>query len=149
MSELKTRIDEAIKAAMRASEKTRTGTLRLIASAIKQREIDERTESTDDDVLAILARMIKQRQESISHFEQAGRTELVEREQLEIGIINEFLPEPLSDAQIGDLITQALAETGASSLRDMGKAMNILRPKLQGRADLSSVSAQVRQRLSG
>lgn len=149
MSELKTRIDEAIKAAMRAGEKTRTGTLRLIASAIKQREIDERTESTDDDVLAILARMIKQRQESISHFEQAGRTELVEREQLEIGIINEFLPEPLSDAQIGDLITQALAETGASSLRDMGKAMNILRPKLQGRADLSSVSAQVRQRLSG
>lgn len=149
MSELKTRIDEAIKAAMRAGEKTRLGTLRLVSAAIKQREIDEQIELGDADVLAILARMIKQRHESISHFEQAGRIELAEREQLEIDIINEFLPEPLSDEEIAELITQAIAETDASSLRDMGKVMNILRPKLQGRADPSSVSAQVKQRLSG
>jgi uncharacterized protein YqeY len=149
MSELKTRIDEAIKAAMRAGEKTRLGTLRLVSAAIKQREIDERIELADADVLAILARMIKQRQESIGHFEQAGRTELVEREQLEIGIISEFLPEPLSDTQTDELIAQAIAEAGASTLRDMGKVMNILRPKLQGRADPASVSSRVRQRLGG
>jgi len=147
MSELKTRIDEAVKAAMRAGEKTRLGALRLIASAIKQHEVDERTSVTDADVLAILARMIKQRQESIRHFEQAGRNELVEQEQLEIAIINDFLPEPLSDAEIDELINQVIAETGASSLRDMGKVMSTLRQQLQGRADLASVSAQVKQRL--
>lgn len=148
MSELKTRIDEAIKAAMRAGEKSRLGTLRLASAAIKQREIDERTDLTDADVLAILARMIKQRQESISHFEQAGRSELVAQEQLEIDILSEFLPEPLSDEEIERLITQAIDDANANSLRDMGKVMNILRPQLQGRADPAHVSSQVKQRLS-
>jgi|SRR5690606_4079918 len=149
MSELKVKINESVKAAMRAGDKARLGTLRLISAALKQREIDERIELTDADVLEILSRMVKQRRESISHYEQAGRHELAAREQAEIDIISEFLPEPLSAAELDALIDQAIADTGAASMRDMGKVMGHLRPRIQGRADPAVVSARVKQRLSG
>lgn len=148
MSELQARINESVKAAMRAGDKTRLGTLRMITAAFKQREIDERITLTDADALEILSKLVKQRHESIGHFEQAGRTELAARERAEIAIISEFLPETLSEAELENLIDQSIAETGAVSIRDMGKVMNLLRPKLQGRADPAAVSARVKQRLS-
>lgn len=148
MSELQTQINESVKAAMRAGDKTRLGTLRLITAALKQREIDERIQLSDADVLATLSKMVKQRHESISHFDRAGRDELAAREQAEIAIISEFLPEPLSDAELEQLIEQSIAETNAASIRDMGKVMNLLRPKIQGRADPAAVSARVKQRLN-
>ncbi|HEX5513351.1 MAG TPA: GatB/YqeY domain-containing protein [Gammaproteobacteria bacterium] len=148
MSELKLRINESIKAAMRAGEKDRLGTLRLISAALKQREIDERIELSDAEVLATLSKMIKQRRESIGHFEQAGRTELAAQEYAEIAIISEFLPEPLAEAELDRLINQAITETGATGIRDMGKVMNLLRPQLQGRADPAAVSARVKERLN-
>lgn len=148
MSELKTRINEAVKTAMRAGDKGRLGTLRLITAALKQREIDERKELTDDDVLATLARMVKQRRESIAQFQQAGRSDLADRELAEIAVISDFLPQPLTDAEIDRLIEQAIAETGAAGIRDMGKVMAVLRPQIQGRADPAAISSRVKQRLS-
>lgn len=148
MSELQVRINESVKAAMRAGEKARLGTLRLITAALKQREIDERIQLTDADVLATLSKMVKQRQESIRLFEQAERDELAARERAEIEIISEFLPEPLSATELEHLIDQAIAETTATNIRDMGKVMNLLRPKIQGRADPAAVSARVKQRLN-
>lgn len=147
MSELRTRLNEAVKTAMRAGDKARLGTLRLATAALKQREVDERIELTDDDVLTILSRMLKQRRESITQYEQAGRTDLAAQEQAEIDVLSEFLPQPLSDAEINDLIEQAITKTSAKSVRDMGKVMAILRPQLQGRADMGAVSARVKQRL--
>lgn len=148
MSELKTRINEAVKTAMRAGDKGRLGTLRLITAALKQREVDERKELTDDDVLATLARMVKQRRESIAQFQQAGRSDLADRELAEIAIISDFLPQPLTDAEIDHLIEQAIAETGAAGIRDMGKVMAVLRPQIQGRADPAAISSRVKLRLS-
>jgi uncharacterized protein YqeY len=147
MSELKPRINDAVKAAMRAGDKSRLGTLRLITAAVKQREVDERKELGDDEVLATLAKMVKQRRESIAQYEQAGRQDLADREHAEIAVIGEFLPEPLSDAQVDRLIDRAIAETGAAGIRDMGKVMGTLRPKIQGRADPAAVSARVKERL--
>lgn len=148
MSELKTRINEAVKTAMRAGDKSRLGTLRLITAALKQREVDERKELTDDDVLATLARMVKQRRESIAQFQQAGRDDLADRELAEIAVISDFLPQPLTDAEIDRLIAQAIAETGAVGIRDMGKVMAALKPQIQGRADPAAISSRVKQRLS-
>lgn len=148
MSELRTRLNEAVKSAMRAGEKARLGTLRLATAALKQREVDERIELTDEDVLATLSKMIKQRRESIAQYEQAGRADLAAQEQAEIDILSDFLPQPLSAEEIDRLIDQAIAETGASSVRDMGKVMNILRPQLQGRADVGAVSGRVKERLA-
>ncbi|MCP1673198.1 uncharacterized protein YqeY [Natronocella acetinitrilica] len=145
---LKGRILEAVKQAMRAGEKQRLGTLRLLTAAIKQREVDERIELSDDDVVALLSKQVKQRQESIAQYEQASRSDLAEKEQAEIVIIQEFLPQPLSDDEINALIEEALQETGADSVRDMGKVMAVLRPKLQGRADMGAASGRVKQRLS-
>ena len=145
---LKGRILEAVKQAMRAGEKQRLGTLRLLTAAIKQREVDERIELSDDDVVALLSKQVKQRQESIAQYEQANRSDLAEKEQAEIVIIQEFLPQPLSDDEINALIEEALQETGADSVRDMGKVMAVLRPKLQGRADMGAASGRVKQRLS-
>lgn len=147
MSELKTRINEAVKTAMRAGDKSRLGTLRLITAAIKQREVDERVELGDDEVLATLSKMVKQRRESIAQYDQAGRQELADREQAEIEVITDFLPQPLSDAEIDQLISEAITETGAAGVRDMGKVMGVLRPKIQGRSDPAAVSARVKQRL--
>jgi Uncharacterized conserved protein len=148
MSELKNRITEAVKAAMRAGDKPRLGTLRLVTAAIKQREVDERRELSDDDIIATLSKMIKQRRESIAQYEQANRTDLVDQEKAEIAIIEEFLPQPLSDAEIDRLIDDAIAQAGATSVKDMGKVMGIIRPQVQGRADVAVVSARVKERLS-
>lgn len=147
-SALKQRITEDMKAAMRAGEKTRLGTIRLILSAIKQVEVDTRKILDDNDVLAILDKMVKQRRESISQYEKAGRDELVAQEQAEIDIIQDYLPEQLGDEEIDSLIDEAIAQTGATDLRDMGKVMGILKPKMQGRADMGAVSARIKQQLA-
>ena len=148
MSELKTRINDAVKAAMRAGEKTRLGTLRMISAAVKQKEVDERRELSDADLLAILDKMVKQRRESLEQYEAAGREELAAIERAEIDIIAEFLPQPLSEADIDALIDQAISATGAASVRDMGQVMAQVKPQAQGRADMGAVSARVKTRLS-
>jgi len=148
VSELKTRISDAVKAAMRAGEKTRLGTLRMMSAAIKQKEVDERREMSDADLLAILDKMVKQRRESLEQYEAAGRNELAAVEHAEIAIIAEFLPQPLSDAEIDALIDQAIHDSGAESVRDMGKVMAQVKPQAQGRADMGAVSARVKARLS-
>ncbi|WP_297527933.1 GatB/YqeY domain-containing protein [Thiohalobacter sp.] len=145
---LKARIQEDMKAAMRAGDKVRLGTIRLIIAAIKQREVDERIELDDAQVVATLDRMVKQRRESIDQYRKAGREELAEKEQAEIEVIRTYLPEPLSESEINALIDEAIAATGASSIKDMGKVMGQLKPKLAGRADMGKVSGQVKARLS-
>jgi len=148
MSELKNRITEEMKAAMRAQAKERLATIRLIQAAIKQREVDERIELDDAQVLAVLDKMVKQRKESISQYQNAGRDELAAKEQAEIDIIQEYLPEALSEAEVDAMIAEAIAATGASEVKDMGKVMGILKPKMQGRADMSAVSARIKAKLS-
>lgn len=149
MSQLKTRITEAVKGAMKAGEKLRLGTLRMMTAAIKQVEVDERRELADADVLAILGKMIKQRREAQTQYRAADRNDLAEREQAEIEIISEFLPEPLSDDELDALVSAAIAESGATSVRDMGAVMALLRERVQGRADMGAVSARVKARLAG
>jgi uncharacterized protein YqeY len=148
-SPLKRQITEDMKAAMRAQEKERLATIRLILAAIKQREVDERIELSDTDVLAVLDKMLKQRRESITQFEQAGRNDLAAREQAEMSIIQHYLPVALSEAEIDKLIADAIAAAGAAGVKDMGKVMGILKPQLQGRADMAAVSARIKQRLGG
>ncbi|RDH90633.1 MAG: glutamyl-tRNA amidotransferase [endosymbiont of Seepiophila jonesi] len=145
---LKQRILDDVKTAMKAKDKPQLGTLRLITAAIKQREVDERIELDDTQVLTILDKMIKQRRDSISQFEQAGR-ELAEQEQREIEVIQDYLPEGLSDAEIATMIDDAISATGASAMQDMGKVMGQLKPKMQGRADMGKVSGLVKQKLAG
>lgn len=144
---LKKRILDAVKAAMRAGDRKRLGVLRLLTAAIKQREVDERVELDDEQVIALLSKQVKQRQESISQYETHGRNDLAEQERYELEVIQEFLPQPLSDTEIDAMIEQAATETGASSMKDMGKVMGLLRPKLQGRADMAAVSARIKARL--
>lgn len=144
---LKNRILDAVKAAMRAGDRKRLGVLRLLTAAIKQREVDERVELDDEQVIALLSKQVKQRQESISQYETHGRNDLAEQERYELEVIQEFLPQPLSDTEIDAMIEQAATETGASSMKDMGKVMGLLRPKLQGRADMAAVSARIKARL--
>jgi len=132
---------------MRAKDKARLATLRLINAAIKQREVDERTELGDEQVLAVLEKMLKQRRESVEQYRKAGREELAAQEEAEMAVIRSFLPEPLSEAELDALIDAALTETGAQSLRDMGKVMSLLRPRVQGRADMAQVSAKIKARL--
>ena len=146
---LKTRIQDDVKAAMKAKDKDRLVTLRLITAAIKQREVDDRAELNEEQVLAILEKMIKQRRDSIAQYESAGRQELADQEKSEIAIIETYMPEGLSEEEIAELITQAIAETGAESMRDMGKVMGLLKPKMQGRADMGKVSGLIKQKLSG
>lgn len=146
---LKQRLDEDVKAAMRARDRDRLGTLRLITAAIKQREVDERIVLDDAQVLAVLDKMVKQRRESIAQFDAAGRTDLADKERLELGILQEFLPAALTPAEIDRLIADAIAASGAQSARDMGAVMALLRPQVQGRADMSDVSRRVKARLGG
>jgi len=148
MSALLTEIKDAMKEAMRAKDKDRLGTIRMILAAIKQIEVDKRVEVTDADVLAVLDKMIKQRRDAMEQFKQAGRDELAAKESSEIEVLQGFMPQPLSDAEIDSLIEEAIAETGAESMRDMGKVMALLKPKMQGRADMGQVSAKIKQRLS-
>ncbi len=148
-SSLKARISDDMKSAMRAGEKDKLGTIRLILSAIKQVEVDTRKDLDDTEVLSILDKMVKQRRESIAQYEKAGRDELAEKERQEITIIQTYLPAQLSESEINNLIEEAIQATGAESMRDMGKIMGMLKPKLQGRADMSAVSASIKARLSG
>ncbi|MCG6900352.1 MAG: GatB/YqeY domain-containing protein [Gammaproteobacteria bacterium] len=145
---LKDRIQQDVKDAMRAKDKERLAAIRLITAAIKQREVDERIELDDEQVLLVLDKMCKQRRESISQFEKAGRDDLVAKEVSELEIIQGYLPRQLDDEEIAALIDVALAETGASSIKDMGKVMGQLKPQLQGRADMSAVSAMIKSRLA-
>ncbi len=146
---LKTRIQEDIKSAMKAREGDRLGALRLIAAAIKQREVDERIDMQDADVLTVLEKMVKQRRESISQFDAAGRQDLADKERFELSVIGAYLPEPLDAASLAAEVTAAIAEAGATSARDMGAVMALLRPRLLGRADMAVVSQQVKALLAG
>ncbi|SRR5690606_25647094 len=138
-----------MKAALRARESARLATLRLLLAAMKQKEVDERTELEDADVLAILEKMVKQRRESIAQFEKAGRTDLADNERSEIAVLEGYLPQKLSEAELAEAVEKALAESDASTVRDMGKAMALLKARLAGRADMAQVSALVKARLSG
>jgi len=146
---LKQRIQEEMKAAMKAGDKRRLGIIRLILAALKQKEVDERIELEDSHVLAVLEKMVKQRRDSVSQYEQAGRTDLAEQEAYEISVIQEYLPAALSAEEIAALIDEAIAATGAASVKEMGKVMGLLKPKLQGRADMGAVGGLIKQRLGG
>ncbi len=145
---LKQKINDQVKQSMKAGEKARLKVLRMLTAAIKQKEIDERIELEDRQVLAVIDKMVKQRRESIEQYQAGHRPELAEAEQAEIEVLSEFLPEPLGEDELAALIDQALAETGASQVSDMGKVMGFLKPKVQGRADMKLVSAAVRARLA-
>lgn len=144
---LKSQIQEDVKTAMRARDQKRLTALRLITAAIKQIEVDKRIELDDQAVLAVLDKMVKQRRDSLSQYEAAGRDDLAAQEQFELELISVYLPEALSDEEIAQLISQAVSETGASSIRDMGAVMNALRAKVQGRADMKAVSSAVKAQL--
>lgn len=146
---LKARLNEDIKAAMKAQDKVRLGTLRLLNSAIKQLEIDNRVELDDAGVLAVVEKAIKQRRESIKQFETAGRPELAASEQAEIEVLQVYLPEPLTDAELQSLIANAISETGAAGMKDMGKVMAHLKPQVQGRTDMGALSGQIKAKLGG
>jgi uncharacterized protein YqeY len=148
MSELKARITDDMKSAMRGGDKPRLGVIRLVQAAIKQREVDERISLDDAAVLAVLEKMIKQRRDSAQQYRDGGRPELAEQEDFEIGILSEYMPQPLSDDDIAALIEQAMAETGAAGMADMGKVMGWLKPRVAGRADMGSLSARIKARLN-
>lgn len=146
-SPLKARLQDAVKDAMRSGDRTRLGTLRMIMAAVKQREVDERVELSDTDVLAVLDKQVKQRRESEQQYRDAGRDDLADREEAEIAVLSEFMPKPLGDAELEELVAGAIESTGADSMRDMGKVMAELKPKVQGRADMGQVSARVKAKL--
>jgi uncharacterized protein YqeY len=145
---LKARIQEDIKTAMRAHERERLAVLRLVSAAIKQKEVDERIELDDTQVLAVLDKMVKQRRESLEQYEKAGREDLAATERYELDLIQEYLPEALGEDELAELIQAVIAETGASSIRDMGAVMNALRSQVQGRADMKAVSQAVKAQLA-
>lgn len=144
---IKGQIQEDMKNAMRAQDKERLATIRLILAALKQREVDERITLSDDQVLAVLDKMLKQRRESIAQYETGNRQDLADKEAAEIRVIQTYLPAQLNDAEIDQLIKAAIQETNAATARDMGKVMAVLKPKLQGRADIAAVSAKVKGQL--
>lgn len=146
---LKQRISDDMKAAMRARESERLGTIRLLLAAIKQREVDERTELDDAAVLAVVEKLIKQRKDSISQFQQAGRTDLVDKESAEVEVLRVYMPAALSGDEVAAEVAKAVAESGAAGPQDMGKVMALLKGRLAGRADMSAVSAQVKAALTG
>jgi uncharacterized protein len=146
---LKERITDDMKAAMRSGEKERLGVIRMITSAIKQREVDERITLDDAQVLSVLEKMIKQRKESLVHFQAGNRPDLVEKESAEITLLQGYLPSQLSDAEIDALIQDAIAATGAASIKDMGKVMAVIKGKAQGRADMAAVGAKIKAKLGG
>ena len=145
---LTARIEADMKSAMRAKDKERLGTIRLIRAAIKQIEVDERIVLDDTRVLAILDKMVKQRRDSISQFRDAKRDDLADKEESELTLIQTYLPQPLSDAEIDAIVEEAIAATGATSPQDMGKVMGKVKPQVQGRADMGSVSGRVKAKLS-
>jgi len=148
MSETRQRVLDDIKTAMKAGDKSRLATLRLMSAALKQKEIDERTDLDEATTIAIIDKLLKQRRESITQYEKAGRDDLVAQEVSEADIIKTYLPASLNDDEISAIIDAAVAESGATSIKDMGKVMALVKPKLQGRADMSSVSKSIKDRLN-
>jgi uncharacterized protein YqeY len=146
---LKERIGEDMKAAMRAKDARRLSAVRLLLAAMKQKEVDERIELGDADVLGIIEKMVKQRRESIAQYEKAARQDLADQEKFEIGVLQAYLPQQLGEAEIAQAIAAAVAESGAAGVKDMGKVMALLKPRLAGRADMGKVSALVKARLGG
>ena len=146
---LKSRINDDVKAAMRAGDAQRRDALRLLLAAVKQREVDERRELTDADVVSVIDRMTKQRRESIAQFEKGGRQDLAQKEQFELGLLQGYMPQALSDAEIAIAVAEAISATGAKAPADMGKVMGALKARLAGRADMGKVSALVKSKLSG
>ncbi|MCG6867044.1 MAG: GatB/YqeY domain-containing protein [Thiogranum sp.] len=146
---LKETLQQDMKAAMRAADKRRLGVIRLINAAIKQREVDERIDLDDSQVIVVLDKMAKQRRESIEQYEKAGRDDLAEQEHFELEVLKTYLPEQLDEAEIDAMITEAIAATGAQSVKDMGKVMGQLKARLAGRADMGAVSGKIKARLSG
>ena len=146
---LKERITDDMKAAMRAGEKERLGVIRMITSAIKQREVDERIVLDDAQVLVVLEKMIKQRKESLAQFQAGNRQDLVDKESAEITLLQTYMPSRLSDAELDALIAEAVAATGAASIKDMGKVMAVIKAKAQGRADMAAVGAKIKAKLGG
>ncbi|ANE54224.1 MULTISPECIES: GatB/YqeY domain-containing protein [Methylomonas] len=144
MDVLKERIKEDMKAAMKSGDKARLGVIRMILAAIKQVEVDERIELSDDRVISVLDKMLKQRRESIKQFRDAERHDLADIEEAEIVVIQDFLPQQLTDAEIDGMVAEAIAEVGAASLKDMGAVMALLKPKMQGKADMAVVSARIK-----
>ncbi len=145
---LQEQLKSELKTSMLAKDKVRVGTIRLLMAEIKQKEVDTRTELSDDEILAVLTKMVKQRKDSISQFAAAGRQDLVDVESAEIQILQAFLPQPLSEAEIDALIEHAVTQLSVTSMQEMGKVMNALRPQLQGRADMGVVSAKIKARLA-
>lgn len=146
---LKDRINDDVKTAMRTGDARRRDALRLLTAALKQREVDERKELDDPDVVAVIERMIKQRREAIAQFEKGGRADLAQKEQFEIGVFQAYMPQALSDAEIEAAVAEAVTATGARAPSDMGKVMGALKSKLAGRADMTKVSALVKAKLAG
>ncbi len=148
MSELKKRITGDMKSAMKAKDRQALKAVRMILEAIKKKEIDERIELDDAQVMTVIQKMVKQRKDSISQFSDAGRTDLVEIEEAELEIINNYMPEQLSDEEVVSVVDRAINDSGANSMKDMGKLMGMLKPRLQGKADMSTVSQLIKSRLS-
>jgi uncharacterized protein YqeY len=146
---LKLQIQNDMKTAMKSGDKVRLGVIRLILAAIKQREVDERIELDDTQVLAVLDKMVKQRRDSISQYSAAGREDLADVERFELEVIQSYLPQPLTEDELVELIEAAMASTGAKAMSDMGKVMGVLKAQVQGRADMGAVSAQIKGRLGG
>jgi uncharacterized protein YqeY len=145
---LKDRVTEDMKTAMRAGDKERLAAVRLLLAAIKQREVDERITLDDSQVLAVIEKMIKQRRESVTQFETGGRSDLAAKENAEIGVLQGYLPAQLTPAEVDALIAEAIAATGAASVKDMGKVMGFVKPKAQGRTDMGALSARIKQKLN-
>ncbi|GAA5216947.1 GatB/YqeY domain-containing protein [Corallincola platygyrae] len=148
MSELVAQLKDQQKDAMRAKDKVRLGTIRMILAEVKQREIDGQTTLSDDEVINVLTKMVKQRRDSVSQYESAGREDLAETERSEISVIETFLPQQLTAEEVQALVAEAIEASGASGMQDMGKVMGILKPKIQGRAEMGPVSAQVKAQLT-
>lgn len=144
---LKGKIQDDMKSAMKAGDKDRLRVVRMVLAAIKQQEVDRRSEVDDGDVVAIVNKMVKQRRDSVTQFREGNRDDLADAEETEIGVLEGYLPEQLSDAEIGTIIDEAIAATGASSMRDMGKVMAIVKSKAEGRADLGAISGKVKAKL--
>jgi uncharacterized protein YqeY len=148
MSDLQKQIKDAVISAMKAGEKKRLAIIRLMTSSMKQIEVDERIELDDARVIATLDKMVKQRRESIAQFKTAGRDDLVKQESYEIDIIQEFLPQALSEEEVEDIVNQAIEKTGAASIKDMGKVMGIVKPQIIGRADMGEISGRIKSLLT-
>ncbi len=145
---LKNQITEDMKTAMRAKDSARLGAIRLLLSAIKQREVDERIELTDADVISVIEKMLKQRRDSIAAFESANRVDLADIEKFEVGVLQTYMPKPMSDDEIDAIINQVIAESGAEGAKDMGKVVGLVKPLVAGMADMGKVSGLIKVRLS-